>query len=242
MEVIEAGFGVVDVAAVAEGVMDTESRSKGSGGAEGIAPGIVGVLDYCCSASIEDGSYIALQVGDIVICRAVVGQGQRCTGRIVAEVQRIAPNGHTCQLAADVDVAIGGAAVGSLGAHTIGIVSVSPGGAAVGHTLQFPATLPGVGPSAVGEHIADGVAGDGDAVIAGEQVAPGIGGVAIGHRILDSTQGASGVGILTAGEDVAGVVVGPGVGEVSCLVVLPDQLVLAMVCIRSGRCPRKQRR
>ena len=45
LEVIEVRFGVVDVAAVAEGVIGTHGGGLGAGGAENVAPGIVGVGD-----------------------------------------------------------------------------------------------------------------------------------------------------------------------------------------------------
>jgi len=115
LEVIEAGFGVVDIAAVAQGVVGAEGGSKVAGGGKGFAPGIVGVADHCRAAAVEDGGYIALQVGGVVVGCAVVGDGYRGTAGIIAEVQRIAANGHAAEAAAVIHIAVGGGIVGSLG-------------------------------------------------------------------------------------------------------------------------------
>ena len=46
LEVIELGFVVIDVAAVAQGVMGAEGSCVGAGGGKGSAPGVVGVADF----------------------------------------------------------------------------------------------------------------------------------------------------------------------------------------------------
>ena len=46
MEVIELGFGVVDIAAVAQGVMGTQGGGQAAGGGQDVAPCIVGVAHY----------------------------------------------------------------------------------------------------------------------------------------------------------------------------------------------------
>ena len=115
LQVIEAGFGVVDIAAVAQGVMGTEGGSKVTGGGKRPAPGIVGVADHCRAAAVEDGGYIALQVNGIVVGCAVVGDGYRCAGSVVAEVQRIAANGHAAEAATVIHIAVGGGVVSSFG-------------------------------------------------------------------------------------------------------------------------------
>ena len=84
MQVIEPRLGVVDIAAVAQGVMDAEGGSQVAGGGKGVAPGIVGVADHSCAAAVEDGGYIALQVGGIVVRDRPAG------GRIRERCQRAA--------------------------------------------------------------------------------------------------------------------------------------------------------
>ena len=46
LEVVQAGFGVVDIAAVAQGVMGAEGGGQVAGGGKGSAPCVVGVADF----------------------------------------------------------------------------------------------------------------------------------------------------------------------------------------------------
>ena len=85
--------------------------------------------------------------------------------------------------------------------------------------------LPGVGPGAVGEHIANGIAGDGLTVVTRQQIAPGGVAIGIGNRINNRAKRSSGVGILLAAGDIAPVVISPNPGLACRLVVLPGQMV-----------------
>ncbi len=58
LEVIEAGFGVVVVAAIAERV----NACHTAGGCQDFAPGVVGIGRISCAAGIDELDYIALQV------------------------------------------------------------------------------------------------------------------------------------------------------------------------------------
>ena len=60
LEVIEGGFGVVDIAAVAQGVGFAEGCRHGAGGISNIAPGIVGIFHDNGAAAVHDGNDIAL--------------------------------------------------------------------------------------------------------------------------------------------------------------------------------------
>ena len=51
-QVVEVGILVVDVAAVAQGVGFSQGGGHGAGGADGIAPGVVGVLHHCRAGAI----------------------------------------------------------------------------------------------------------------------------------------------------------------------------------------------
>ena len=59
--------------------------------------------------------------------RSLVGHGQRRTAGIVGKIQRIPIHRHLAQLAAIVDIAVRGAAVGPFGPHAVGIVGEGPG-------------------------------------------------------------------------------------------------------------------
>ncbi len=56
--------------------------------------------------------------------------------------------------------------------QALSVVDKAGGGTALAHLLELAAVLPGVGPGAVGERIANGVVGDRDAVEGGELVLP----------------------------------------------------------------------
>ena len=148
MEVIEAGFGIINISTVTQRVENTESRCHVFRCRHDPAPGIVGVGNDRRTGGVQDRDHITLKVGDIVVIRAVVNHGQRRAGGVVGKVQGIAAHGHLAELTTVVDVVVGCRAVGSGGAHTIGIVGKRPGGAAGRHTRQFTAMLPGIRPGA----------------------------------------------------------------------------------------------
>ena len=127
LEVVEAVFGIVDIAPVAQGIVGAQGASHGTGGAENVAPGIVGVGDHSRSGGVQDGGDIALEVGGIVVSGAVVGDGQRGAAGLIGKGQGVAAHGHLTQLAAIVDIAVRGAAVGPFGPHAVGIVGEGPG-------------------------------------------------------------------------------------------------------------------
>jgi len=126
LEVVKPSLGVVDIAAVAEGVEDTQSIGHGAGGGEQVAPGIVGVLHHHLSAAVEDAHHIALQVGDVEIG---ISFRQHAHGRAVGrmgKVDRLAVILHVLQTAAVVHIFVGIAAACALGAQTVGVIGVLP--------------------------------------------------------------------------------------------------------------------
>ena len=127
LEVVEAGFGIVDIASVAQGVVGAQGAGHGTADGKGLAPGIVGVGDHSRSGGVQDGRDIALQIGGIVVSRSVVGNGHGCTAGIVGKVQRIPIHRHLAQLAAVVHVVIGRTAACPLGTHAISIIGKGPG-------------------------------------------------------------------------------------------------------------------
>lgn len=86
LEVVEGGFGVVDVTSIAEGLVAAESGGKGAGGGEKFAPAIVGVLYYRCASRVDELDNIPLSVVDVVVLRAVVGDGNDTARGIVMEL------------------------------------------------------------------------------------------------------------------------------------------------------------
>ena len=95
--------------------------------------------------------------------------------------------------------------------------------------------LPGVSPGAGRQGITYGVIGNGLTVVSGQQIAPALG-IAVGIRngVRGRSQSAGSIGILLAFQDITGLIVSPGMGKVSCLVILPDQLVCTVIDIAGG--------
>jgi len=121
LQVVEAGFGVVDIATVAEGVMGTEGVCLCSGDVQELAPGVVGVGDYGAVVCVADFYDVALEVGDVTVLGAVIDHRLWRAEGIIGEVQLVGAHAHGGQLAAVIDIAVGGAAVGALGAHAVSI-------------------------------------------------------------------------------------------------------------------------
>ena len=213
--------------------MGTQSRCHGTGGGQDLAPCVVGILDNCSTAAVQDSGNVALNIGGIVVVRTVIGDGHGGTGCIVGKVQGIVAHSHLAQAAPVIDVVIGSGTVGPLGSQTVCVVGVRPSGAAIGHGSQLTAMLPGVGPGSVRQHIANGVTFNGIAIISGQQIAP-CGVIGISDRIDDSTQSSGGIRILCAAGDIACVVICPDPSFARCLVVLQGQLVNGGIAIGSG--------
>jgi len=96
LEIIEAGFRIVVVAPVAQGVLGGDGGviALGRGDAEEIAPGIVGILRDGLVGAVKQLHHVALTVDHIVIgiiaglgLVIIPPHGQRMSGFVVGEVQ-----------------------------------------------------------------------------------------------------------------------------------------------------------
>ncbi len=133
MQVVQAGFGIVDIATVAQGVI---LRLDGvAGGAQEIAPGIVGVADHPLAAAVDKPYHISLQICQIVQRCGAVGHGLGAACGIIGKVEGYAVSAHHGQLTTGIGIQVGGSAVTDAAAHSIGIVGISPGFCAVGNGL-----------------------------------------------------------------------------------------------------------
>ena len=128
LEVVEFRLGVVDVAAIAEGVEGTESGCEVTCYGEGVAPGVVGVIYYRCAAGAQDGGHVTLQVRHIVVGGAAQRNGKRSAGSVVGKGQGVAAYGHLAEGAAVVDVAVGLGAVCAACPQTVYAVGMVPCG------------------------------------------------------------------------------------------------------------------
>ena len=94
LEIVERGLGIVDIATVAEGLVATEGSGKGAGGREKLPPAVVGILYYRCAGRVNELDYISLRIADIIVLRAVVGDGDSVAGSVVIMLHNHLPSGR----------------------------------------------------------------------------------------------------------------------------------------------------
>lgn len=73
-----------------------------------------------------------------------------------------------------------------------------------------------------------------DSTISSQQITPVGAIIAISHGICRRSQCTGGIGILVPGQDIPGVIVSPCIGLIQRRVILPDELILAIVGIAGG--------
>ena len=164
---------VIDISTVAQRIDCTEGFCHGTSDAQRAAPCVIGILNNCRAAGVQDGGNVALQVGGIVVVRTVVGDGHGSSGYVVGKVQGINAHGLLAQTADVVDVIVGSCTICPLRSQAVCVVGVRPGGTAIGHGSQLAAMLPGIGPCTVGKRIADLVMGNGPSAVFRQKVTPG---------------------------------------------------------------------
>ena len=121
--------------------------------------------------------------------------------------------------------------VGPQGPHSVGIVQELPQTVVAGHFLQLPPVLPGIFPLSVTQGIAQVIPGDLRAADACQRVAPlGIA-AGIADSIQRGAQGPGGVGVLRFPVEIPGKIIGESPALARDGVVLPDQLIVAVVGI-----------
>ena len=201
LEVIEAGFLVIDIAPIAEGVLPAEGVGQRTGAGEGIAPGVIGVFDHDLAGIVGDGDNVALGIVKIEVLGAVEANGHGLAVGIAADAHDIGAVKDVDELALGIGIA-GDYIVDGLGeAEALLVIGKGDGGAVLGHGSQLAAALPGIGPGAVGDEVANGIVGAGLAGIGGEQVLPAKGVViAIGEGVEGFAQRSCGISIFDAGE------------------------------------------
>ena len=197
LEVIEASLGVVDISTIAQRVDICQRARCGND-----FP--VGVIVVACDnvlAGVHNAHHVALEIGDVIVHRAVVLHGVGCTIGIIEEVNGIGSPGHAHQLTAGVVVAVGSAVHGLAGSQSAGIIGEAQAVGSVGGRRQTSTVDPGKVPASaieVAGGVANGIIGNGFPVIGGQKVLPlripvgiGVGGFSIGsgqniaYRVID---------------------------------------------------------
>ena len=77
LQIVQPSLRVVDIPAVAQGVLCAEGGCQRAGGAQQIAPCVVGVSHDARAAGIDKAGHVTLCVPDVEILRAVAVHGQR---------------------------------------------------------------------------------------------------------------------------------------------------------------------
>ena len=223
--IIDPGFGIIDIPAVAEGVELAQSAGHGAGGGQRIAPCVIGVRHHLCAAAVDQPGHVALCVLQIEVFRAIVGDGHGAD-LIVGEVQggaavrlnnsdlrqRVTEVGVACprSLARVDDLAAGIAGVidAAVFADSVpaGVIAEADhfrvaGSIGAGHLLQLAAVLPTVAPCAVIGKIADLVRCQQLSVIAGQQILPLAVAATIGDGVQCCAQRAGGANKISLCEE-----------------------------------------
>ena len=125
--------------------MNAQGGGHRTGSGQNVAPDIVFIHHHHVVVPVCNGNNITLDVGNVEICCAVIGEYAGNTQGIINNIQGVAVDRHIHQLAAVVHIAVGGAAVATPGAHTGGaVVGIVPSSAVSGHGGKLPAVLSGV--------------------------------------------------------------------------------------------------
>ena len=149
LQIVEAGFLVVAVAAIAQGVEGADAVGAGVGGMPQLAPGVVVVIHHGGTGGVDDTDYITLG-----ICDVVVGGGNAVNGvvqnigvavGIVEEIQGGVSVGLPQQLSAGIGVVVGHTVDGFVGSQAVDVVLIAVGLSAHGSGVQLPAIDPGHG-------------------------------------------------------------------------------------------------
>ena len=263
VEVVQACFGVVDIAAVAEGVILAQRARHGAGGAQELTPRIVSICHHLRACGVHNARYIALRVLQVEVLRAVIVHGQgadsvvgeahihvhfnfvvvdvsialyRCMAQRITKIEILRIHGETDGGITDTTLGneIENILVVFPDAVTLGIIGIVRNLTCRRHLRQLPSVLPCIRPCAVVGQVADVVAGQRLSIVAGQQILPIAVAVAIGDGIQRRAQRVGGVGVLGLTEDIAAVVVGVDPCLTRRLIVLAGQLIEVIVDVGGG--------
>ena len=175
LQVIQLGFAIVVIAAVADGVPVADVIGGVVDNAEDLAPGIVGVLCFQSAVGSVNGGNIALQILAEEVVRVVKAKANNAAAAVVVG-QGLAAVGLLQKLAAVYGV--DGVVLPTADA----VRAIGKGVAIEGIQLTHMAPAQDVAP--VGGGVTHGIVYAGLTVIGGHPVAPAGGGVDVGNRFV----------------------------------------------------------
>ena len=184
LEVVERGFGVVDIPTVSERVLSSQGARERAGAGELPAPAIVSIFYYGVVAAVNQADDIALSVADVVVIGAVEADSHNVAVCVVAEQELVAARDLRDQHRTMIAVLCRRAIDRLLRPQSVLVVGVGYGVRAICRARQ-PAPLPCHRIAAIGGRIAVRVVTDVLAIVARELIRPLLIGavVSIGDRV-----------------------------------------------------------
>ena len=241
LQVVPLGLLVVDVPTVAEGVQCAQCGCQGARAAQGLAPAVIGVFYHSSFAAVNELNDVSLAVAQVVIVRPVVVHRCRVASGVVAEPQRVVLLDEPDQHLAVVVIVCNDVVDRLLQSQSVLVVAVGNRIRPVGDPRQLLPT-PGQSLATVGRRVPHGVVDDRLIAVADQLVLPVPGGITVGDRGDGRARVLRrGVGVDTRGSQVPPDVVGIRHRLVGELVVLPDQLVCAVVLVGDEGAPPSDR-
>ena len=70
--IIDPGFGIIDIPAVAEGVEFAQRVRHGAGGGQRITPCVIGVRHHLRAAAVDQSGHVALCILQVEVLRTIV--------------------------------------------------------------------------------------------------------------------------------------------------------------------------
>ena len=174
LEIIQASFGVVEVASIPQRVYICEVARR----SEQLAPSVVSICGSFGAGCGYDLENIALEILDVEVfgVSAVRGSGEAydLSRGIIMEIQGVCV-GYVCgKLRTLPDVAVSYTVDGLACAQAGLVIGKAQCVAALGHACQLSAALPAHRPATVAKRVAYAVVSYLLAVVHGEQIAPDI--------------------------------------------------------------------
>ena len=232
LKVVHACLFVPVVAAVAEGVPFPDGACQGSGGADGVAPGVIFIPYHFRAVFVNQGDDVVLGVPDVEIAIAAGRHADQLPCAVVAEVGYGAAFLPGKDPAARQTEVCDNSVHGLSDAQAVMVVLVLDGMAVADRRKLFP-LRPGVRPGAARQHVAAGIICDGLAVKAGHLVLPGVA-VRNVDRSCHAARIAGCVCVLPDRGQVPAQVVGVQDGLIEERVILPGHLVPFVIDVAPG--------